>query len=478
MNGKTYRRRMVGIVAGILAGLLSPAPATAQPLDARVIAERVADVWSAAKTMPKRAGRRANVLLIIADDIGVEKSRCYDFGTDLAPTPNLSHMCRDGVVFENVWSTPVCSSTRATIMTGRYGFRTGVGAQVNSRLGTGPIRMNEFSIADAFNKNPALGYAPALIGKWHLSEDPHDPAQMGWKHHAGLLRGGVRSYWDWPKTVNGRQSRSDKYVTTEFIDDAIDWIGKQGDKPWFMWLALTAPHSPFHAPPRHLHTYRNLPEDQSRRSSWPALYNAMVESMDTEIGRLFLALGADGLANTNIIYVGDNGTAPRVAGAPITRRKAKGSLYQGGIQVPMFVAGPDVADGGRRVKELVTTTDIFATVLELAGLDLAKTIPAGAAEDSVSFAPYLRSPTTKGRREWAFAELFNAPRQRTRRNSGHTVRDAEYKFIRLLNGRKEFYHVADDPHENNNLAANMSAAEKARYDKLSRQLDAILATGR
>ena len=105
-----------------------------------------------------------NVLLIIADDLGVDASQCYSVGSDLPPMPNLSHLCKRGVVFDNMWSAPVCSPTRATILTGRYGFRTGVGSAVTGR-GTNAIKLNEWTLPKALSKETANTYAHALIGK-------------------------------------------------------------------------------------------------------------------------------------------------------------------------------------------------------------------------------------------------------------------------------------------------------------------------
>ena len=463
--------------------VLTQRPAQAQQPDAQTIAQRVAGLMQRATSIPRKTGKRPNVLFIITDDLGVESSGCYDVGKDPARMPNLSHLCRAGVVFENMWSAPVCSPTRATIMTGRYGFRTGIGAPV-SRRGGPNLDDNELTVAEALNKNAALGYANALIGKWHLNFDPDSPRAQGWGHYAGLLGGGVRNYWAKRKTVNGATDFSERYITTELIDESIAWTRKQSDKPWFLWLAMTAPHAPFHAPPKHLHAYGDLPEIQGFRTDATTHYKAMVEAMDTEIGRLFLSLGAATLANTNIVFLGDNGTPGRVVPPPLTRRRAKGSIYQGGVHVPLFVSGPAVIDGGRRVKALANTTDLFATLLELAGVDVAKTVPSGVRHDSISLMPYLGSSAATPKRSWAYTEVFGGRsggkrgrKKKGRRREGRAIRDADYKLIRHTDGGTEFYHLASDPHEQQNLNANgLSGAHKAAFVRLSQQMKTLLAS--
>ena len=187
-----------------------------------------------------------NVLLIIADDMGVEALGCYGIGRDTAPTPNIDALCKRGVVFENFWSQSTCSPTRATILTGRYGFRTGVGGPSG---GPNPgIGLSEPSIFKLLKAHAGERYDSAVIGKWHLSDQRNggddNPARMGVPHYAGFMRGGMRDFFSWRKVVNGRAEQVDRYATTEFVDDALRWLEPRKGKPWFLWLAMTAPHCP------------------------------------------------------------------------------------------------------------------------------------------------------------------------------------------------------------------------------------------
>ena len=440
---------------------------------------------------------RDNVLLIIADDMGVEALGCYGIGRDTAPTPNIDALCRRGVVFESFWSQSTCSPTRATILTGRYGFRTGVGGPSG---GSNPgIGLSEPSIFKLLKAHAGERYDSAVIGKWHLSDQRNggddNPARMGVPHYAGFMRGGLRDYFSWQKVVNGRTERVDRYATTEFVDDALRWLEPRKGKPWFLWLAMTAPHTPFHRPPEKLlaDKFKSLPDRPSGRDA-SGHYKAMINAMDTEIGRLLKGIGDRELAKTNVIFIGDNGSPARVAGTPFTRRTAKDTLYEGGVRVPLVVAGPAVNGGGRTSKALVNSTDLFATILEMAGVDARGSVAAEIVLDSVSFLPVLESTAAEGSREFIFSDKFGERRRRGLRagnrqgggaqagargpranagdgrrggrpvsKHGQAIRDDSYKLIRFTDGSEEFYDLRRDPFERRNLTASGLSDEAAEH---------------
>ena len=439
---------------------------------------------------------RDNVLLIIADDMGVEALGCYGIGRDTAPTPNIDALCKRGVVFESFWSQSTCSPTRATILTGRYGFRTGVGGPSG---GSNPgIGLSEPSIFKLLKAHAGERYDSAVIGKWHLSDQRNggddNPARMGVPHYAGFMRGGLRDYFSWQKVVNGRTERVDRYATTEFVDDALRWLEPRKGKPWFLWLAMTAPHTPFHRPPEKLlaDEFKSLPDRPSGRDA-SGHYKAMINAMDTEIGRLLKGIGDRELAKTNVIFIGDNGSPARVAGAPFTRRTAKDTLYEGGVRVPLVVAGPAVNGGGRTSKALVNSTDLFATILEMAGVDARGAVAAEIVLDSVSFLPVLESTAAEGSREFIFSDKFGERRRRGLRarnrqggaqagargpranagggrrggrpvsKHGQAIRDDSYKLIRFTDGSEEFYDLRRDPFERRNLTASGLSDEAAEH---------------
>ena len=203
-------------------------------------------------------------------------------------------------------------------------------------------------------------------------------------------------------------------------------------------------------------------------------YRAAIEAMDTEIGRLFAAIGPEAMANTHVIYLGDNGTPGQVVQPPFTSRRAKGSLYNGGIHVPFVVAGPAVVNPGRDAHALVNGVDVYSTILELAGVDVAATIPPMVIQDSVSIVPYLANPDEAPRREWIVSELFT---DQASRGEGKTIRGERYKLIRFSSGDEAFYDLADDPYEAVDLLDDdLSAEAQAGYDALNASLDALLAT--
>ena len=160
--------------------------------------------------------------------------------------------------------------------------------------------------------------------------------------------------------MNGQRRNVNNYATTENVDDAIEWVGGQ-EGPWFLWLAFNAPHTPLHLPPEGLHQHDNLTGAEADITQRPREYfGAMIEAMDSEIGRLWGAIGAEMMANTDVIYLGDNGTGRTNAPAGVSTRSGKGSLYEGGIHVPLVIAGPSVVDGGREVEGPVSYTHLRA----------------------------------------------------------------------------------------------------------------------
>jgi arylsulfatase A-like enzyme len=382
-----------------------------------------------------------NILLVIADDMGVDASPCYPVG-DLKPVmPVLEEMCRTGVVFENVWSNPECSPTRATILTGRYGFRTGVTAAVLKTGGTG-IRVDELSIQQLLDRQLDSRYAHAVFGKWHLSDRENggadNPRLMGVGHYAGIMKNG--DYWRWNRTEDGQTQEIDGYATSVFTDEAIDWVSQQ-DKPWFLWLAYTAPHDPFHLPPADLHTRQDLSGDSLDLVVNPLpYYLAMMEAMDTELGRLLASLQPQERENTIVIFVGDNGTPDEVIQSPYDAHHAKSTIFQGGIHVPMIVAGAGVTRNGQREAALINTTDLFATIADLAGTGITQS------DDSISFRPLLTGAPGQ-LRDFVYAEFDDDYRKW---RNGWAIRDDRFKLVKFGSGYRLF-DLIDDPFEKHNL---------------------------
>ena len=427
------------------------------------------DGYETAATSAELRVRTPNILLIIADDYGVDVSGQYtDLGADAFPTPHLDALARRGVVFENAWSNPTCSPTRATILTGRYGFRTGVGFGVNEfTTNDGLLDVNaEVTLPKAF-KAAGTQYALANIGKWHVSRGVDDPNLAGWDHYAGNLYAGLDDYWSWEKVTNGVETQSTTYATTDSVNDSVAWIADQeaNGRPWLLWLALNAPHAPFHLPPSHLHGFDDLPGTPGDiAANTRAYYKAMVQAMDTEIGRLLSGLD---LSNTYVVFVGDNGTPGNVVAEPFDSARSKFTVYQGGVHVPLIVAGPDVSR--RRSERLVNTSDIYSTLLELAGIAVNDVVPSGVTLDSVSFASDLFGTAT--RRGWSYTEQFATGGQVGLPfdvSLAQVIRDERYKLIAHTSGDEELFDLDGDPLENDNLLDGRSLPRhvRAHYDRL------------
>ena len=412
----------------------------------------------------ERVDATDNVLLLIADDYGVDSMGLYAPAQDVAPTPNLDALAGNGVLFNEFWANPICSPTRAAMLTGRHGFRTGVG----SPSGNNTVPITEYTLADAMNTQ---GYHTANFGKWHLgggNMNSTRPNEMGWDHFSGILGGGVGNYFSWDKTVNGVTSTSTNYVTTDLTDDAIAWINSKGDDPWFCWLAYNAPHTPFHQPPASLHT-----QTFSTPPTNLEMYKAAVEAMDTEIGRLLNAVSPAVLAETTVIFIGDNGTPAQVSNNH--ERGRKGQLYQGGVHTPLIVAGKAVAGPPRDNDALVHCVDLFATIAELGGYDPSTDLPGGLFVDSLSAAPYLADPNLPSIHDKAFAERFAAT---PAANDGKTVRNAQYKYIRFDNGTERLHDLTINGAESNanDLIGSTDPSDVAALTELRDWMDTLLAS--
>ncbi|MDC0588967.1 sulfatase-like hydrolase/transferase [Porticoccaceae bacterium] len=381
-----------------------------------------------------------NILLIIADDQGIDASAQYALSSDLPVTPTLNQLASNGIVFDNAWATPACTTTRSTMITGQYGINSGV-LDVGDKLPADAVTLQQFLSSDENTDN----YQSAVIGKWHLSGIPADtnhPSSVGVDYFAGNLRGAISDYAEWDLTINGETSVSTQYHSSAITDLAIDWIDDQ-TQPWFLWLAYVAPHSPFHLPPAGLHTQTLAGTEADIAANPRAYYLAAIEAMDTEIGRLLWAMTDAELSNTIILYIGDNGTPGRVVDRSVYGSGSKGSLMEGGLRVPMVVSGAGVSRQNVRESALINSSDFFATIANLAGSSVT------AVEDSQSFKGLL-SNAGSAQRDYVYSDFEGDS------VSGWAVRGRQYKLITTLDGQQQLYDLVDDPLETNNLLATSS----------------------
>jgi arylsulfatase A-like enzyme len=377
-----------------------------------------------------------NILLVIADDMGKDATPNFSEGSIKPNMPTLQSLINTGVTFDNLWSYAVCTPTRASILTGKYGVNTNV-LEVGNDIST-----SETSLQSYINLNTNNAYATAIIGKWHLSNNAADPIIMGIDYYAGILNGGVPNYSNWTFNENGISSNSTTYTTTKFTDLAIDWVDNQ-TKPWFLWMAFNAPHTPFHLAPADLHSQGNLSTDAATINANPIpYYMSAIEAMDSEIGRFLDNLSTEERANTVIIFIGDNGTPSQVAQSPYSRRNVKGTLYQGGVNVPMIVSGYGVNRVGEREDALLHTTDLYTTIANMAGVSTSEI------NNSKSFYQQLTF-TDSEEREFVYTE----------KEDGYAIRNARYKLMKFDNGEEELFHLITDPYENTNLIGTILSTE-------------------
>ncbi|MEM7102754.1 MAG: sulfatase-like hydrolase/transferase [Bacteroidota bacterium] len=394
---------------------------------------------------PAFSQNRPNILILIADDMGTDAMGVYGIGTDQPNTPNLDGMLDDGLLFTNAWAYPTCAPSRASLLTGRYGNKNGV-------IRSGPNLPNEevtiFEHLKAITNN---GYAAAAFGKWHLGNANH-PNNNGLDYFAGSLFSGVDDYYHWERVVNGVTDTSQTYVTSYITDEAINWIDNHTE-PWIVWMAYNAPHGPIHLPPDSLYTRIDTASNFDK-------YICMIESVDHESGRLYNSLTQAEKDSTIIIFVGDNGT-PNGQLQTFPNGHGKSTLYEGGINIPMFITGYGVGRENEIDDALVSFSDVFATITELLGFDLP-----GGIDNSFSFHQLL-SDATAPTRTYNYSEFGDLETDRA-------IRNAQYKLITRFDGTQEFFDLLADPYEENDLImGNPDMAMQQIIDELQSESDSI-----
>ena len=407
------------------------------------------------------ASESPNILVLIADDVGVADIGAYTEGPNgepgsPPPTPSIDGLAADGVLFREAWSAPVCTPTRAALYTGRYGFRTSV-----QNVGD-VLPLAETTWAELLTN---AGYVSGLFGKWHLGRTGNvggaDAPRVsgGWDDFEGTLSGALSDYFSFTEVANGSSQSVSNYATTEQVDDALVWIANQTG-PWTCTVAFNAPHAPFHIPPQELHTFA-----LGTGSTNTQRYRAAIQAMDSEIGRLLNELGA-ALDNTVVVFIGDNGTPRQVIEAPYTT--FKGTVYQGGVHVPMIVSAPFVSAPGREVSTPVHVADLFSTILAITEIDVEAALP-DVTIDGASLLGTLETPGASIARETIYTEIVDADPA----DGLYAIRDGRYKLLEL-GGEHELYDLELDPLETSELIADgLSASEQEAFDSLVAALNRL-----
>jgi arylsulfatase A-like enzyme len=396
---------------------------------------------------------KPNILLIIADDLGKDAINGYTEGSIKPKTPNIDAIRNKGVVFNNFWVNPTCTPTRSSIITGKYGYRTGV------KVVGDVLNSSEKVLQKYINENTNNAYATAVVGKWHLAgtNTNFNPESFGIDYYAGVIRGAVTDYYQWQLTEDGTTTTETKYTTEKFTDLAINWVNAQ-TKPWFLWLAYNAPHTPFHIPPSTMHSQGNLPAYTPGTNGLP-YFMAAIEAMDYQIGRLLQNLPAVERANTIIIFMGDNGTPNKVAQSPYSSNKVKSTLYQGGINTPLFISGKGVSRTDVD-NQLITGTDLFSTIAAVAGVNVTEYY------DSKSFKNALSESRTI--RQYQYSEIKDGT------NDFWAISNGIYKLIVSATGAKQLYFLTSDPYEGTNLLnGTLTSAQTTAKNELEAELNTI-----
>jgi arylsulfatase B len=420
--------------------------------------------------------RPANLLVIVLDDIGVDKIAAYGEHPLAPPTPNIDALAANGVLFRRAHAQPWCSPSRACLLTGRYAYRTGIGNPISQTATDASLADDEITLPEVLELARPGAIARAAIGKWHLAStamgDLTHANRQGFEWFEGTPGNfGGQSYYQHNKLTNGALTTSSTYATTEQVDDALARID-QLREPWFLYLGFNAAHEPFHAPPAELHGYSlsGAPEDAPFEH-----FSAAVEALDREIGRLLAGLPPEVRANTNIVLLGDNGT-PGTVIVPPWRGPGKGSTTQTGIRVPLVVCGPDVAQPGREVDALVHVVDLFATCAELLDVDAAAAMPDARAVDSLSFADVLRDPLAQGARTRIYADSFSPNGPGPYNFQRRALSDGRWKLVETVGAADRLFDLANDPFEDDDLMLSPAMAPEAQsaYDALKLELAAYV----
>ena len=323
---------------------------------------------TALSTTLEAATRHPNVVVILSDDQGWGDFSLHG-NTNLA-TPHLDSLARDGAQFKRFYVSPVCSPTRAEFLTGRYHPR---GAVWNVSTGGERLNLDEVTIADLFKR---AGYATGAFGKWHNgTQYPYHPNGRGFDEYYGFTSGHWGEYFDAPLDHNGKLVRGRGYMVDDLTDHAISFIESHRQRPFFCYLALNVPHTPFQVPDRFWNRFKDRkigmrhhePEKEELDATRAAL--AMCENIDWNVGRLLQKLDQRNLTReTIVIYFNDNGpNSWRWNGAMKGR---KGSTDEGGIRSPLFLRFPAAVKPGTVVEPIAGAIDLLPTLADLAGLPI------------------------------------------------------------------------------------------------------------
>ncbi len=436
-----------------------------------------------------------NFVFILIDDLGWKDLGCY--GSAFYQTPNLDRLAKGGMRFTDAYaSCPVCSPTRASVMTGKYPARVGVtqfiGGSARGKLCDVPyvhhLPSEEHTIAAALRD---AGYRTYFVGKWHLGGEDYWPDKHGFDEnvagcHWGMPNNGYFSPWGNPNLEDGPEG---EYLTDRLTEEAIGLLEENGDAPFLLYMAYYTVHVPIQGKKEYVEMFRRRAREmgldnvktfeegehfpcehkkekrvQRRLVQSDPEYAAMVKSMDENIGRLLKAIDELGKTrDTVVFFTSDNGGLATAEGAPtcnLPLAEGKGWMYEGGTREPLIVRWPGQVEAGSLCDVPVTSTDFYPTMLEVAGVE---PMPQQH-RDGVSILPLLRGSERIGREAiyWHYPHYSNQGG-----TPGSSVRCADHKLIEFFeDGRLELYDLREDVGEDRDL----SEEQPERTERLRRLL--------
>lgn len=430
---------------------------------------------------------KPNVLIVLVDDLGWTGPAC--FGSDLHETPHIDRLATQSVKFTNAYAAaPVCTPTRASIMSGKSPARLHITVWHESSgeppkwmrkklippVTEGNLDLAEVTLAEVLHD---AGYLTAHVGKWHLGDAAHYPENHGFDVHIG------GSFWGCPPTffhpyrgIFGHELRyvpglpfgkEGDYLTDRLTDEALTIIDRAGDRPFFLNMCYYTVHTPIEGKHELAAYYQKKIKEGLDHDN--AHYAAMHHSLDQNVGRILARLDERGKTdNTIVIFASDNGgfvnqyKGQRVTGnKPL--RSGKGSLYEGGVRIPMLVKWPKVAPAGRECCEPVITSDFYPTILDMVGLEGDKTHNEDL--DGLSLIPLLRDPSASLERD---ALYFHYPHYYPTTSPVSAVRAGDWKLLEYFeDGHVELYNLAEDLGETKDLAAEMPQRAKTLRERLT-----------
>lgn len=417
---------------------------------------------------------KPNIIFILIDDMGWRDASCY--GSTFYETPNIDKLAASGMKFTNAYAAcPVCSPTRASILTGRYPPRYNLTTFLPGRKDMPSqkllqAKINQFLPLDEVTLANVLkpaGYVSASIGKWHLGGQEYWPEKRGFDVNVGgAAAGSPPGYFKFGKLPNLQAKDDNEYLTDRLTEEAEKFIEKNKEKPFFLYLPHYAVHIPLQAKKDLIAKYEKKAKPDADQNN--AVYAAMMESVDDSVGRIMKKLDDLKIAERTIVFFfSDNGglsvkegpNTPATNNAPL--RTGKGYLYEGGIREPLIVRWPGAIKLGSVSDVPVISVDFFPTILEMAGIKHESAKPI----DGVSIVPVLKQVGDLKPREfyWHFPHYTNQGGK-----PGGATRQGDWKLIEHYeNGKLELFNLKEDIGEKNDLAAKMPDQAKELHAKLA-----------